>query len=183
MLSIMFSLTSCATVVPDDIYMSSTPVYYDYVVTGFVDGPNYIYDGTYSYHIVGSIPLNCDWVLYPYTSRVILYNTSMVYVSVFRPSSSWIYYNGHRYHHFHKPPHKPNHTYRPPQPPPHKPGGTVRPPQPNNRGKVTPPKGNNHRQPTTRPSTRPSNPSRPSGGHVSPPTRNHNSGGGHRGRR
>lgn len=140
MLCLTMCLTSCSTY--GQVY---TKVYYDYVITGVVNEPGFVNDGYYSYHIVGTIPMNVYWELWPCGNEIRLYNRSMVFQRWFTPSNHWIFYNTHRHHTFKpQPPHKPHGNVRPPQRPPQKPGG-VRPPQNNHRPSTHPPRNNNNR--------------------------------------
>ena len=167
---IMMCLTSCMSA--QGVYETYSPVYYDYVIDGVVIGDEFVNDGQYTYHIVGTIPSGVYWQLTPLHSNVRLYNSSRIYIGSFHPTTNWIFYNHSIYRHYNhsvRPPHPPRpHTHVTP-PPPHKPGGMT-PPKPNNRGKVggnrppQPPKTTTRPQPNnrgkigngTRPATRPS---------------------------
>lgn len=159
MCGLMMCLTSCATTY--GVYDEYSPVYYDYVIDGIVQGDGFVNDGRYTYHIVGIIPTGVYWQLTPIHGSVRLYNTSRIYIGTFYPTTNWVFYN-----HSVRPPHPPKpHTHMTP-PPPHRPG--VTPPKPNDRGKVG---GNRPPQPpksTTRP--QPNNKSKVGGG-TKPNTR------------
>ena len=135
--SMLFS--SCAT-----LGQNYTRVYYDYVISGVVEAPGFVNDGFYSYHIIGNIPMNVYWELYPCDYYLPLYNKSGYFQYWFQPSDRWwIFYNGHRHHSYvPKVPYRPNgHMQPPPKKPTHRPGN-VRPPS-NNRKPSTPPRNNN----------------------------------------
>ena len=132
-LTMMMSMSSCVCA------QTYTRVYYDHVITGVVNTPGYINDGYYSYHIVGDIPMNMYWELWP-CGDVALYNRSMVFQRWYYPSNYWVFYNHHRHHRFTppRPPHRPHNYGRPPHRPPH---NGYRPPRDNGhtRGHRTPP--------------------------------------------
>lgn len=119
-------LSSCAT-----LGQNYQRVYYDHIISGVVEAPGYVNDGFYSYHIIGNIPLDTYWELYPCDYYLPIYNKSGVFQSWFHPSDKWwVYYNGHRHHSYiPKYPPKPNgNVLRPPQKPTHRPGN-IKPPQ------------------------------------------------------
>ena len=122
-ISMLFS--SCAT-----LGQNYQRVYYDYVVSGVVEAPGFVNDGFYSYHIIGTIPMNVYWELYPSDYYLPIYNKSGVFQNWFHPSDRWwVFYNGHRHHSYiPKNPPRPNGNMRPPQKPNHRPGN-IRPPQ------------------------------------------------------
>lgn len=117
-------LSSCMTYGQSTSY---TKVYYDYVITGIVNEPGFVNDGYYSYHIVGSIPPNVYWELWP-CGHVPLYNRSLVFQRWYYPDKWWVFYNGHRHHTYtpKKLPPRPNRNMRPPQRPPQRPSGQYR---------------------------------------------------------
>ncbi len=131
---VMMFMSSCVTAqTPVNNY---PVVYYDYVIGGVVDEIGFVNDGYYSYHIIGQIPMNTYWTLYPSVDVVYVYNRSMTYRQVFKPNNWWVFYNKHRHHTYD---HNHRHYNRHPQPahkphnPPHKPGNGYRPSQPHNK--------------------------------------------------
>lgn len=96
----LFMMTSCIAV-----SQNTRRVYYDYVITGVVEHVEFVNDGIYSYHIVGRVPLNMYWELYPCDYYVPRYNKSGVFQNWMTPNKNqWVFYNSHRHH-----------SYRPPQ--------------------------------------------------------------------
>ena len=136
-LSLILLLNSCAT-----LGQGYTQVYYDYVIEGVIDEPGFVTDGYYSYHIVGNIPIiNGYWELYPYDTRISLYNRYMVFQRWYYPDNNWILYHNGKHHmyipRYKVPPRKPGKYYKQP---PRKPSGNMRPPQ--NKKPTNPPRNN-----------------------------------------
>lgn len=110
-----FCFSSCA--LSQSIYVDYQRVYFDHVIHGHVLSYDYVFDGTYSYHILGVIPHNVYWELYPCGCEVYLYSKQMERIRLFEWTRRSIYYNRthHNYYKFddrHRPPHFPhNHTY------------------------------------------------------------------------
>lgn len=113
-----FGFSSCAT--SQTVYADYHKVYFDHVVYGHVISENYVYDGTYSYHILGAIPVNTYWELYPCSWEVYVYNKNMIRIKLYEYTRRSIYYNRthHNYYKFddrHRPPYRPQHyNHRPP---------------------------------------------------------------------
>lgn len=106
--------SSCAS--SQSITADYDRVYFDYVVSGHVIGDDYVYDGTYSYHILSAVPVNVYWELYPCRYEVYLYTSQMVRIRLFEWTRRSIYYNRthHNYYRFddrHRPPMRPHDRY------------------------------------------------------------------------
>lgn len=109
LLIFMSSLLSSCVVSGQSIYGDYQKIYFDYVISGRVDSPYYVYDGTYSYHILGTIPKNVYWELYPCGYDVYLYTKQMVRMRLFEWTRRQIYYNRsyptyYRFDYRHRPP-------------------------------------------------------------------------------
>lgn len=106
-----FILNSCAL----EQYTNSDyqKVYFDHVVYGYVNNNSYVYDGSYSYHIIGVIPHNVYWELCPYRRDVYLYNKQMNIIRLFEWTRRSIYYNRNHHHYFYNkyPYYKPRPNY------------------------------------------------------------------------
>lgn len=115
LISIMtFGFSSCVS--SQSIYEDYQKVYFDHVIYGRVISDNYVYDGTYSYHIINIVPKNRYWELYPCDVNVYLYTKQMVRMRLFEWNRRSIYYNRthHNYYRFddrHLPPRR---NYRQP---------------------------------------------------------------------
>ena len=90
-----FGVSSCAST--QTVEIEYPRVYFDHVVYGFVDGDNYIYDGTYSYHILGVAPENLYWELTPLSWDVYVYTKQMVRLGIYRYEKRHIFYGYNHY--------------------------------------------------------------------------------------
>lgn len=119
-LTLSFSFNSC--VVGQSTYVDYERVYFDRVVYGRVIADDYVWDGTYSYHVIGIIPRNVYWELWPCGTSVYLYQTNGVRIRQFEWTRRSIYYNRthHNYYRFDDRHREPHHSYRqdplPPRP-------------------------------------------------------------------
>ena len=145
---IIMLLNSCST-----FSQNYNKIYYDYVIEGVINEPGFVNDGYYSYHIMNNIPVDEYWELYPYDSKIGVYNIYMVFQRYYYPDNNWILYHNGKHHMYiprykvppkkpiyRNPPRKPNGNMRPPQKPKPKPGN-IRPPQ---KRHTQPPRNNNN---------------------------------------
>lgn len=109
---LIFAITVSLCAFSQQVY---TKVYYDYVISGQVKDVSFVFDGYYSYHIVGFIPRNAYWELYP-VGDVFICRRDGSYLGKFKPTHRWIFYNRTR-HHEYRPPARPK-PHRRPTPPP-----------------------------------------------------------------
>lgn len=112
-----FGFSSCVS--SQTTYADYQKVYFDRVINGHIIADDYVWDGTYSYHILGLVPKNIYWELYPTGWDVYLYNTNMVRLRLFDYNRRYIFYNRgfHNYYRFdnrHRPPFNPNRGYNRP---------------------------------------------------------------------
>lgn len=94
-------------------YADYQKIYFDRVVYGRVIADDYVWDGTYSYHILGLVPRNVYWELYPTGWEVYLYDRNMVRLRLFNYTKRYIFYNRGFHNHYmfdniHRPPYNPN---------------------------------------------------------------------------
>ena len=95
---VLIMSSGCSTMA-QSCYTDYEEIYYDYVINGVITHPEFVNDGTYSYHIIGHYPTNVYWELIPY-GEVYLFNTSMVKISIFVHPQRYIYYNHTLYHRY-----------------------------------------------------------------------------------
>ena len=97
-LMVLIMSSGCSTTA-QSYYTDYEEIYYDYVINGVITHPEFVNDGTYSYHIIGHYPTNVYWELIPY-GDVYLFNTSMVKIRIFVHPQRYIYYNHTLYHRY-----------------------------------------------------------------------------------
>ena len=71
-LMVLIMSSGCSTTA-QSYYTDYEEIYYDYVINGVITHPEFVNDGTYSYHIIGHYPTNVYWELIPY-GDVYLFN-------------------------------------------------------------------------------------------------------------
>lgn len=102
-----FGFSSCVS--SQSIAVDYQRVYFDHVVYGFAVGDSYVYDGTYSYHVVSGIPSNVYWELTPIGYEVCIYTKQMVRLGLYDYNRRYIFYNRTFHNHYpftsrHRPP-------------------------------------------------------------------------------
>ena len=95
-------------------------VYYNYVMSGQIKSDAFLFDGYYSYHIVGFMPKNTYFELVP-IGEIPIFNRNGIRVGTFHEQHRWLFYNRSRQRELKQPPrHHPKHKPIPPKPQPNK---------------------------------------------------------------